>query len=199
MAYASPDSRAYRSSNIRQSPAPAAQPSPRIQHFDDDDTISIADIIENLLDHKWPFLLVLLLATLGAGSYALLATPIYTVDSLIQVEDKKGSALGALSTVADALNVGDSPVEGEIEILRSRSNVTQAVEALAVDPQPAGVDGLEIGPLAAHRNARFRNGWRMPVFLRSLSGTKAARKGTGRSEPRGLARASTNREQFDTG
>ena len=64
MAYASPDSRAYRSSNIRQSPAPVAQPSPRVQHFDDDDTISIADIIENLLDHKWPFLLVLLLATI---------------------------------------------------------------------------------------------------------------------------------------
>ncbi|NLD68713.1 MAG: hypothetical protein GX644_07835, partial [Limnobacter sp.] len=159
MAYASPDSRAYRSSNIRQSPAPAAQPSPRIQHFDDDDTISIADIIENLLDHKWPFLLVLLLATLGAGSYALLATPIYTVDSLIQVEDKKGSALGALSTVADALNVGDSPVEGEIEILRSRSNVTQAVEALGLQTEVAVENRLPIvGDWLARRLERDDRG-----------------------------------------
>ncbi len=98
--------------------------------LDDDDTISIADILENLLDHRWLFVFVTALATLAAIAYALLATPVYTVDSLIQVEDKKSGALGGLSAVAQALDVSGSPVEGEIEILRSRSNVTRAVEAL---------------------------------------------------------------------
>ncbi|MCL4773717.1 MAG: polysaccharide biosynthesis tyrosine autokinase [Burkholderiaceae bacterium] len=103
---------------------------PRNPGSPNDDTISIADILENLLDHRWLFAFVTALATLAAIAYALLATPVYTVDSLIQVEDKKSGALGGLSAVAQALDVSGSPVEGEIEILRSRSNVTRAVEAL---------------------------------------------------------------------
>src|SRR5690606_36609828 len=103
--------------------------------FDDDDTISIADILENLSDHRWLFAAVTVLCTLAAGAYALIATPVYTVDSLIQVEDKKGSTLGALSAVAQALDVSSSPVEGEIEILRSRANVTRAVEALRLQTE----------------------------------------------------------------
>lgn len=96
----------------------------------EDDTISLVDLAENLSDHRWAFLLVALLCTLGSIGYALLATPIYTVDALVQVEDKKGSGLGALASVAQALDVSSSPVEGEIEILRSRTNVSQAVETL---------------------------------------------------------------------
>ncbi|MCZ2415180.1 MAG: lipopolysaccharide biosynthesis protein, partial [Burkholderiales bacterium] len=98
--------------------------------LDDDDTISIADLLENLVDHRWLFAGVALLCTLAAAAYALLATPVYTVDSLIQVEDKKGSTLGALASVAQALDVSSSPVEGEIEVVRSRTNVSRAVEAL---------------------------------------------------------------------
>ncbi len=96
----------------------------------DDDTISLVDLAENLTDHRWAFLLVALLCTLGSIGYALLATPVYTVDALVQVEDKKGSGLGALSSVAQALDVSSSPVEGEIEILRSRTNVSQAIATL---------------------------------------------------------------------
>lgn len=102
---------------------------------DDDDTISIADILENLSDHRWLFATVTVLCTLAAAGYAFLATPVYTVDALIQVEDKKGGALGALSAVAQALDVSESPVEGEIEILRSRTNVTRAVEALRLQSE----------------------------------------------------------------
>lgn len=98
--------------------------------LDDDDTISIADLLENLVDHRWLFAGVALLCTLAAAAYALLATPVYTVDSLIQVEDKKGSTLGALASVVQALDVSSSPVEGEIEVVRSRTNVSRAVEAL---------------------------------------------------------------------
>ncbi|MCO5101734.1 MAG: polysaccharide biosynthesis tyrosine autokinase [Burkholderiaceae bacterium] len=98
--------------------------------LDDDDTISLVDLAENLSDHRWTFALVALLCTLAALAYALFATPIYTVDALVQVEDKKGSGLGALTSVAQALDVSGSPVEGEIEILRSRTNVSAAVEAL---------------------------------------------------------------------
>lgn len=99
--------------------------------IEDDDTISLVELLENLLDHKRAFALVALLATAAALAWAFLSTPIYTVDALVQVEDRKGSALGgALASVAQALEVSSSPVEGEIEILRSRTNVGHAVQAL---------------------------------------------------------------------
>jgi len=127
--------------------------------FDDDDTISIADILENLVDHKWLFAIVTALATLAAVAYALLATPIYTVDSLIQVEDKKSGALGGLSAVAQALDVSGSPVEGEIEILRSRSNVTRAVEALRLQADVEVENRLPlVGSWLARKLERDDNG-----------------------------------------
>jgi tyrosine-protein kinase Etk/Wzc len=103
-------------------------PSPPVH--DDDDTISLVELAENLADHRWAFAFVALVCTLAALAYALFATPVYTVDALVQVEDKKGSGLGALGAVAQALDVGSSPVEGEIEILRSRTNVSAVVESL---------------------------------------------------------------------
>jgi len=111
---------------------------------EDDDTISIVDLLENLVDHKWLFALVAALCTLAALAYALLATPVYTVDALVQVEDKKGSALGALSSVAEALDVSSTPVAGEIEILRSRTNVAQAVEALRLQSEAQVANRLPV-------------------------------------------------------
>ncbi|HLS54441.1 MAG TPA: polysaccharide biosynthesis tyrosine autokinase [Zeimonas sp.] len=134
MTSAARSSRSSRSSGGTSSSS-SQQPSRSSPAFDDDDTISIADILENLSDHRWLFAAVTVLCTLAAGAYALIATPVYTVDSLIQVEDKKGSTLGALSAVAQALDVSSSPVEGEIEILRSRANVTRAVEALRLQTE----------------------------------------------------------------
>jgi len=133
---------------------------------DDDDTISIADILENLADHKWLFAAVTLACTLAAGAYAFLATPVYTVDSLIQVEDKKTGALGALSAVAQALDVSDSSVEGEIEILRSRSNVTRAVEALRLQSDAEVENRLPlIGDWLSRRLERDANGLAVPPDL----------------------------------
>ena len=61
--------------------------------------------------------------------YAILAAPVYKTDALIQVEEKKGSNLGALSQITKALDVQQSPVLGEIEILRSRTVIGEAIEA----------------------------------------------------------------------
>lgn len=164
MSSSSSSSRPSRRSNGSAASSPLAQPpSRRLSRsspaFDEDDTISIADILENLADHRWLFVVVTALATLAAVAYALLATPIYTVDSLIQVEDKKGSALGGLSAVAQALDVSGSPVEGEIEILRSRTNVTRAVEALRLQSDVEVANRLPlVGNLLARRLGRDDNG-----------------------------------------
>lgn len=95
----------------------------------EDSEISLSDILDNLIEYRTIFGAVAAACLAVALGYAVIATPVYTADALIQVEEKKGSALGALSSVADMLNVQNSPVLGEIEILRSRNVIGRAVEA----------------------------------------------------------------------
>ena len=97
----------------------------------DDDTISLVDLLDNLLYYRWYFVGVTILAVVLSAAYAIMATPIYTADTLIQVEEKKGtSMIGALDQVANPLFAQSSPVVSEIEILRSRTVVGDAIERL---------------------------------------------------------------------
>ena len=110
------------------SPVPAMQPSP-----DDGDTIHLFDLLDVVLDGRWLIAGMTALAlAIGAG-YALLSTPIYQADTLIQVEDTKvggaGNLLGDMSGLFDI----KSPAVAEIEILRSRWVLGQAVDNLQLD------------------------------------------------------------------
>ena len=91
--------------------------------------ISLVDIIENVLFFRWYFLVTFSVILCFGILYALFSSPIYIADALIQVEERKGSSLGALNAVAKVLDVQQSPVLGEIEILRSRTVIGAAVEA----------------------------------------------------------------------
>lgn len=91
--------------------------------------ISLIDIIENVLFFRWYFLVTFSVILCFGILYALFSSPIYIADALIQVEERKGSSLGALNAVAKVLDVQQSPVLGEIEILRSRTVIGTAVEA----------------------------------------------------------------------
>lgn len=93
--------------------------------------LSAFDVLENVLTYRYLFLSILLSGLLLGCVYVLFATPTYSANALIQIEDKKSSALGSLSTVTRALDVNGSPILGEIDVARSRTVVTQAVEAAA--------------------------------------------------------------------
>ena len=95
----------------------------------EEEGLSLVDILENVLYFKWHFIVVASVVFTLSVFYAIMATPVYTADVLIQVEEKKGSSLGALNAVAKALDVQQSPVMGEIEIIRSRNVIGRAVEA----------------------------------------------------------------------
>lgn len=102
----------------------------------DDDTISLADILDNVLFYRWHFIAVTILAVVMSAAYALIATPIYTADALIQVESKSGgSMLGALDKVADPFSAlgGKSPVIDEMEIIKSRTVLGAAGEVLKMN------------------------------------------------------------------
>jgi len=92
--------------------------------------ISLVEIIENVYFFRWFFFGTFAIITSLAILYALFASPVYTADALIQVEEKKGAALGALKDLGTALGSQQSPVLGELEIIRSRTVIGEAVEAL---------------------------------------------------------------------
>lgn len=97
----------------------AAQPAPLPPAEPPPDEISLREYVDVLVEGRWTLALAVI-AALGAGAaYAMLATPVYRSDALVQVEDTKATK-GLLGDLSSAF--GEStPAETEIEILRSRS------------------------------------------------------------------------------
>lgn len=92
----------------------------------EDDAIDLASYLDLLVDNRWLIAAIALAVTLIGGAYALMATPIYQTNILIQVEDSASSSkniLGDLSSMFDM----KAAATGEMEILRSRFVVTRAV------------------------------------------------------------------------
>ena len=104
---------------------------------EENDSINLLDMLDVVLDSKM-LIAVVTAATLALGAaYVLLATPIYEADTLVQVEDTKGDPLGMRGD-ANFFDI-KSPATAEIEILRSRLVMGQAVQnlqyELAVTPK----------------------------------------------------------------
>ena len=96
----------------------------------DDDEIDLGELIGVLIENRWLILAVMLGITALGGTYSWVATPIYQADALLQVEEKKGG-LGDLDI--NELFEGDTSVNAEIEILRSRSVLGAVVDSLKLD------------------------------------------------------------------
>ena len=132
----------------------------------EDEGISLADLLENLLHFWWVFLGVFVACVAIATAYAIIAPPIYQSDVLIEVEPQKGSALGALTDVEGLLaGGGRSGVAGEIEILRSRAVVGRAVAASGADLKIKVLGRLPvIGEFLARRGKPGSDGLAPPLF-----------------------------------
>jgi tyrosine-protein kinase Etk/Wzc len=114
-------------------PAQAPLQQPALPMGDDDDSINLLDLLDVVLEQKWAIGAVTAAALVIGGGYALTATPIYEANTLIQVEDSKGNPMGAMMGEAGSLFDIKSPATAEIEILRSRLVVGQAVSNLQLD------------------------------------------------------------------
>src|SRR5210317_646174 len=95
-----------------------------------DDEIDLGDLIGVLIENRWLIAAITFVALLLGATYAFVATPIYKADALIQVEEKK-SGLGDLDI--NSLFEGDTSVNAEIEILRSRLVLGDVVDNLKLD------------------------------------------------------------------
>ncbi|TWO72529.1 polysaccharide biosynthesis tyrosine autokinase [Caenimonas sedimenti] len=103
----------------------------------EDDEINLAEYWDILVDNRWLILGVLVLALAAGIAYAVVARPVYQTNLLIQVEDSAGSAKSFLGEASSLFDV-KTPAAAEIEIIRSRLIVGQAVDntALHIDARP---------------------------------------------------------------
>lgn len=93
------------------------------------DVIDLAKLFGLLLDSRGFILGVTFVFAIFGVSYALLATPIYKTDALIQVE-QKSTGMPALSSEMTDLFSTESPATTEIEILKSRMVLGKTVDNL---------------------------------------------------------------------
>ncbi|MDN3554928.1 polysaccharide biosynthesis tyrosine autokinase [Halomonas maura] len=96
-----------------------------------DDEIDLGRLFGLLLDHKWWIIGTTLLFTLVGVTYALLATPVYRAEALVQVEEDS-PGMNPLDDVTSMLG-GEPPSQVEIEIIRSRMVLGDAVNLLNLD------------------------------------------------------------------
>lgn len=105
-------------------------PTTAAQH--DSDEIDLLALLGALIDGKWIIIgFTACFAVIGVA-YALLATPIYQANALIQIEEKSGNTLSGLGELSDMLGSTPEAVT-EIELLKSRAVIGQAVDNLKLD------------------------------------------------------------------
>lgn len=140
--------------------ARAGQPAAASIAAADDDEINLSEWIDILIDRKWLIAAVTALALAVGVAYALVSTPIYQSNLLIQVEDAAPDAKGFLGEASSLFEV-KTPATGEIQVIRSRM-----VLGAAVDQTRAYIDAKpRYLPVFGAWLARRANGLSEPGFL----------------------------------
>lgn len=103
----------------------------------EDDEINLVEYWDIIVDNRWLIAAITALAMVVGGAYAFLAQPVYEANLLIQVEDSAASAKSFLGDAASLFDV-KTPSAAEIEIIRSRMIIGEAVDAtlLYIDAKP---------------------------------------------------------------
>jgi len=96
---------------------------------DTTDEIDLGKLFGILLDARWSIVTVTFIFAVFGISYALLATPIYKADALIQVEQKSSGMSALVGDMGDLFS-SESSAGTEVEIIKSRMVLNKTVEKL---------------------------------------------------------------------
>ena len=96
-----------------------------------DSRIDLATILRTLFDHKGLIILIVALFSLAGVAYALLSTPIYQANAMIQIEPKKIGIEGTPEVSGKPMSVSQATTE--IELIKSRAVLGKVVEDLKLN------------------------------------------------------------------
>jgi tyrosine-protein kinase Etk/Wzc len=99
------------------------------QSNSDGDEIDLGKLFGILLDARWSIIAVTFIFAIFGVSYALLATPVYKADALIQVEQKSSGMSALVGDMGDMFS-SESSATTEVEIIKSRMILSKTVEKL---------------------------------------------------------------------
>ncbi|NUG09631.1 tyrosine protein kinase, partial [Acinetobacter bereziniae] len=103
-----------------------------------DDTIDLKELFFSLIAQWKVIALCVILTLICALLYLRVASPVYSTDAMVQVEDGKSAAsaalLGGLKDIPGGLGQ-KSPADAEIEILNSRLVLGKVIKDLNLDIQ----------------------------------------------------------------
>ena len=122
-----------------------------------DGDVDLGRYLDALVVNKWLIVGIAAVVTLLGAAFALLQRPVYEANLVVQVEDAEGSSKNVLGEASTLFDI-KTPAAAEMEIIRSRAVIGEAVDASRLH--------IETVP----RYAPYVGGW-------------LARRATGLSEP----------------
>lgn len=95
------------------------------------DEIDIGRLVGTVIEARWWVLGITALFALAAAIYALFATPIYSADALVQIEQDAGGSL--VQNLNSALSNKPPASDAEIQLIKSRMVLGKTVDDLDLD------------------------------------------------------------------
>ncbi len=92
------------------------------------DVVDLGKLFGILLDAKWIILITTFLFAVGGVAIALLSTPVYKADALLQIESKNSGGISSLVGDMGELFAQESSATTEIEIIKSRMILGDTVD-----------------------------------------------------------------------
>ena len=146
---------------------------PHLTNNHEEDEIDLRELLGTVLNRKWSILLLTSIFTLLAVVYALGVTPIYKADSLLQVEAQKAAIPGIEELTG--LGGDEASVGTELEIIKSRKILGQAIEKLKLDISASPKRVRFLGNLSKRFYSpddthKFRTSWnKLNEYLRQFA------------------------------
>ena len=100
--------------------------------YEPDDTIDLKQLALTLIKNWYWILLCVIVAVALATLYLRVTKPVYAVDGLIQVESNTNASAALLGDLSSVMDV-KSPAQTEIELLKSRFVLGEAIKNLKLD------------------------------------------------------------------
>ncbi|EPP5811970.1 polysaccharide biosynthesis tyrosine autokinase [Vibrio vulnificus] len=139
------------------------------------DEIDLGKLLGIIIDAKWFILVTTFLFAAGGVAIALLSTPIYKADALIQIEQKSSGGISSLVGDMGELFSQESSATTEIEIIKSRMILGDTVDKFnlttVAEPKYFPIVGKGLARLAGEVNQIEVSRFDVPEYAQGMRHT----------------------------
>ncbi|MGF1814884.1 polysaccharide biosynthesis tyrosine autokinase [Vibrio splendidus] len=150
------------------------QPSQQ-SHTDNSDEIDLGKLLGILLDAKWLIILTTFVFAVFGIAFALLSTPIYKADALIQIEEKSSGGISSMVGDMGDMFSQESSATTEVEIIKSRMILGETVDKFnlttVTSPNYAPIVGKGFARLTGDINHIAVSRFTLPSYASSYGHT----------------------------